>query len=173
MPVSYAANLLSSYPLSPRFSRWMNRPACHPCFPHLPVYGVGWPTHKFTWTVPHGMFCDLGVSDVHRQGTAVPQSFSHRKCATNFPWISGFWHLGQNEVSLENFCCTFCRETGLHGNFGVRMNLGRHRTALQDFPSKLYFCGHKTPFRLHKSDLPNATASERFHRCFALRKKVW
>ena len=114
-----------------------------------------------------------GCFGCHRQGTAVPQSFSHRKSATKFPWISGFWHLGQNEVSLENFCCTFCRETGLHGNFGVRMNLGRHRTALQDFPSKLYFCGHKTPFRLHKSDLPNATASERFHRCFALRNKVW
>ena len=64
MSVRYAASLLSSYPLSPRFSRWMNRPACHPCFPHLPVCGVGWPIHKFTWTVPHGMFCDLGVSDV-------------------------------------------------------------------------------------------------------------
>lgn len=82
------------------------------------------------------MFRDLGISDVHRQGTAVPRFFSRRKCATKLPWISGFWHLGQNEVSLENFCCTFCRETGLHGNFGVRINLGRHRTALQDFPSK-------------------------------------
>lgn len=110
---------------------------------------------------------------VQRPGYFVPRFFSRRKCATKLPWISGFWHLGQNEVSLENFCCTFCRETGLHGNFGVRINLGRHRTALQDFPSKLYFCGHKTPFRLHKSDLPNATASERFHRCFALRNKVW
>ena len=27
--------------------------------------------------------------------------------------------------------------------------------------SKLYFCGHKTPFRTHKSNLPNAGASER------------
>lgn len=64
MSVRYAASLLSSYPLSPRFSRWMNRPACHPCFLHLPMCGVGWPIHKLTWTAPHGMFCDLGVSDV-------------------------------------------------------------------------------------------------------------
>ena len=32
---------------------------------------------------------------------------------------------------------------------------------VQSFPSKLYFCGHKTPFRTHKSNLPNAGASER------------
>ena len=46
-------------------------------------------------------------------------------------------------------------------NLGVIIISGRHRSAVQSFPSKLYFCGHKTPFRTHKSNLPNADASER------------
>ena len=46
-------------------------------------------------------------------------------------------------------------------NLGVIIIPGRHRSAVQSFPSKLYFCGHKTPFRTHKSNLPNAGASER------------
>lgn len=46
-------------------------------------------------------------------------------------------------------------------NLGVIIISGRHRSAVQSFPSKLYFCGHKTPFRTHKSNLPNAGASER------------
>ena len=46
-------------------------------------------------------------------------------------------------------------------NLGVIIIPGRHRSAVQSFPSKLYFCGHKTPFRTHKSNLPNADASER------------
>ena len=40
-------------------------------------------------------------------------------------------------------------------NLGVIIIPGRHRSAVQSFPSKLYFCGHKTPFRTHKSNLPN------------------
>lgn len=36
-------------------------------------------------------------------------------------------------------------------NLGVIIILGRHRSAVQSFPSKLYFCGHKTPFRTHKT----------------------
>ena len=43
-------------------------------------------------------------------------------------------------------------------NLGVIIIPGRHRSAVQSFPSKLYFCGHKTPFRTHKSNLPNAGA---------------
>lgn len=46
-------------------------------------------------------------------------------------------------------------------NLGIIIIPGRHRSAVQSFPSKLYFCGHKTPFRTHKSNLPNAGASER------------
>lgn len=46
-------------------------------------------------------------------------------------------------------------------NLGVIIFPGRYRSAVQSFPSKLYFCGHKTPFRTHKSNLPNAGASER------------
>ena len=46
-------------------------------------------------------------------------------------------------------------------NLGVIIIPGRHPSAVQSFPSKLYFCGHKTPFRTHKSNLPNAGASER------------
>ena len=46
-------------------------------------------------------------------------------------------------------------------NLGVIIIPGRHRSAVQSFPSKLYFCGHKTPFSTHKSNLPNAGASER------------
>lgn len=46
-------------------------------------------------------------------------------------------------------------------NLGVIIIPGRLRSAVQSFPSKLYFCGHKTPFRTHKSNLPNADASER------------
>lgn len=57
-------------------------------------------------------------------------------------------------------------------NLGVIIIPGKHRSAVQSFPSKLYFCGHKTPFRTHKSNLPNAGASERLHRCFAWRKMV-
>lgn len=61
-------------------------------------------------------------------------------------------------------------------NLGVINIPGRHCSALQSFPSKqaskLYFCGHKTPFRNHKSNLPNAGASGRLHRCFAWRKMV-
>ena len=120
------------------------------------------------------MFCELGISDaIDRE----PQ-FLGSSVAENAPPSFHEYPVSdisvKNEVSLENFCCTFCRETGLHGNFGVRMNLGRHRTALQDFPSKLYFCGHKNPFRLHKSDLPNATASEQiFIAVSPCEKKVW
>ncbi len=46
-------------------------------------------------------------------------------------------------------------------NLGIIIIPGRHRSAVQSFPSKLYFCGHKTPFHTHKSNLPNAGASER------------
>ena len=46
-------------------------------------------------------------------------------------------------------------------NLGVIIISGRLRSAVQSFLSKLYFCGHKTPFRTHKSNLPNAGASER------------
>ena len=46
-------------------------------------------------------------------------------------------------------------------NLGVIIISGKYRSAVQSFPSKLYFCGHKTPFRTHKSNLPNAGASER------------
>ncbi len=46
-------------------------------------------------------------------------------------------------------------------NLGVIIIPGRYRSAVQSFLSKLYFCGHKTPFRTHKSNLPNADASER------------
>ena len=50
-------------------------------------------------------------------------------------------------------------------NLDVIIIPGRYLSAVQSFPSKqaskLYFCGHKTPFRTHKSNLPNAGASER------------
>ena len=46
-------------------------------------------------------------------------------------------------------------------NLGVIIIPGRYCSGVQSFPSKLYFCGHKTPFRTHKSNLPNAGASER------------
>ena len=46
-------------------------------------------------------------------------------------------------------------------NLGVIIIPGKLRSDVQSFPSKLYFCGHKTPFRTHKSNLPNAGASER------------
>lgn len=46
-------------------------------------------------------------------------------------------------------------------NLGVIIIPGRYCSDVQSFPSKLYFCGHKTPFRTHKSNLPNAGASER------------
>ncbi len=46
-------------------------------------------------------------------------------------------------------------------NLGVIIISGRLRSAVQSFLSKLYFCGHKIPFCTHKSNLPNAGASER------------
>lgn len=46
-------------------------------------------------------------------------------------------------------------------NLGIIIIPGRHRSAVQSFTSKLYFCGQKTPFRTNKSNLPNAGASER------------
>lgn len=36
------------------------------------------------------------------------------------------------------------------------MNLGGHRTALQDLSSKLYPCHYKTVFRTAEGDLPTA-----------------
>lgn len=35
-------------------------------------------------------------------------------------------------------------------NLGVIIIPGRYCSDVQSFPSKLYFCGHKTPFRTHK-----------------------
>ena len=77
------------------------------------------------------------------------------------------------EYASKELCCRFRFATAISGKFGCNnhsrspVNLGviiipgRHRSAVQSFPSKLYFCGHKTPFRTHKSNLPNAGASER------------
>ena len=56
-------------------------------------------------------------------------------------------------------------------NLGVIIIPGRYRSAVQSFLSKLYFCGHKTPFRTHKSNLPNAGASERL--AAVLRGERW
>lgn len=49
-------------------------------------------------------------------------------------------------------------------NLGVIIISGKYRSAVQSFPSKQASCtfvATKLPFRTHKSNLPNAGASER------------
>ena len=70
-------------------------------------------------------------------------------------------HMVSRNMPPKNCVADFGLQRLSPVNLGVIIIPGRHRSAVQSFPSKLYFCGHKTPFRTHKSNLPNAGASER------------
>ena len=70
-------------------------------------------------------------------------------------------HMVSKNVPPKNCVVDFGLQRLSPVNLGVIIIPGRHPSAVQSFPSKLYFCGHKTPFRTHKSNLPNAGASER------------
>lgn len=68
-------------------------------------------------------------------------------------------HMVSRNIPPKNCVVDFGLQRLSPVNLGVIIIPGRHRSAVQSFPSKLYFCGHKTPFRTHKSNLPNAGAS--------------
>ena len=70
-------------------------------------------------------------------------------------------HMVSKNVPPKNCVVDFGLQRLSLVNLGVIIISGRLRSAVQSFLSKLYFCGHKTPFRTHKSNLPNAGASER------------
>ncbi|WP_462357420.1 hypothetical protein [Phocaeicola coprocola] len=70
-------------------------------------------------------------------------------------------HMVSRNMPPKNCVADFGLQQFSPVNLGVIIIPGWHRSAVQSFPSKLYFCGHKTPFRTHKSNMPNADASER------------
>ena len=70
-------------------------------------------------------------------------------------------HMVSRNMPPKNCVVDFGLQRQSPVNLGVIIIPGRFRSDVQSFPSKLYFCGHKTPFRTHKSNLPNAGASER------------
>jgi len=63
-------------------------------------------------------------------------------------------HMVSRNMPPKNCVADFGLQRLSPVNLGVIIIPGRHRSAVQSFPSKLYFCGHK-------SNLPNAGASER------------
>ena len=70
-------------------------------------------------------------------------------------------HMVSRNMPPKNCVADFGLQRLSPVNLGVIIIPGRLRSDVQSFPSKLYFCGHKTPFRTHKSNLPNAGALER------------
>ena len=75
---------------------------------------------------------------------------------------------GKPEYASKELCCRFRFATAISGKFGCNNHSRKASFCRAEFSkqaskqaSKLYFCGHKTPFRTHKSNLPNASASER------------
>lgn len=69
-------------------------------------------------------------------------------------------HMVSKNVPPKNCVVDFGLQRLSPVNLGVIIISGWHCSVMQNFPSKLYFCGHKTLFRTHKSNLPNAGASE-------------
>lgn len=59
-------------------------------------------------------------------------------------------HMVSRNMPPKNCVADFGLQRLSPVNLGVIIIPGRHRSAVQSFPSKLYFCGHKTPFRTHK-----------------------
>ena len=71
---------------------------------------------------------------------------------------------GKQEYASKELCCRFRFATAFSGKFGYNNHSRKASFCRAEFSkqaSKLYFCGHKTLFRTHKSNLPNAGASER------------
>ena len=56
-------------------------------------------------------------------------------------------HMVSRNMPPKNCVADFGLQRLSPVNLGVIIIPGRHRSAVQSFPSKLYFCGHKTPFR--------------------------
>ena len=59
-------------------------------------------------------------------------------------------HMVSRNMPPKNCVADFGLQRLSPVNLGVIIIPGRHRSAVQSFPSKLYFCGHKTPFRPEK-----------------------
>ena len=55
-------------------------------------------------------------------------------------------HMVSRNMPPKNCVADFGLQRLSPVNLGVIIIPGRHRSAVQSFPSKLYFCGHKTPF---------------------------
>lgn len=75
------------------------------------------------------------------------------------------------EYRLQKFCCAFLSGRSFSGNFVVKRTLEDIELRCRICQASCTFVITKLRFVL-KGDLPTAAASERFYRCFALRKKV-